>query len=55
MIGSNNDDNVGPVGVAAAAAIVSARRKQRRNHHQFETNPSVRKRQTTRITRKLKV
>jgi len=44
----------GPVGVAAAAAIASARRKQRRNRHQFETNPSVRKRQTTRITRKLK-
>jgi len=44
----------GPVGVAAAAAIQSARRKPRRNHHQFETNPSVRKRQTTRLTRKLK-
>ncbi|XP_023338157.1 DNA-binding protein P3A2 isoform X2 [Eurytemora carolleeae] len=42
----------GPVGVAAAAAIASAKRKRR--NHSFETNPSIRKRQTTRLTRKLK-
>ena len=44
---------LGPVGVAAAAAIASAKRKRR--NHAFETNPSIRKRQTTRLTRKLKV
>ena len=44
---------LGPVGVAAAAAIASAKRKRR--NHSFETNPSIRKRQTTRLTRKLKV
>jgi len=42
----------GPVGVAAAAAIASAKKKRR--NHAFETNPSIRKRQTTRLTRKLK-
>lgn len=42
----------GPVGVAAAAAIVSV--KKRRRPHSFETNPSIRKRQQTRLLRKLK-
>lgn len=42
----------GPVGVAAAAAIASAKKKRR--SHAFETNPSIRKRQATRLTRKLK-
>jgi len=42
----------GPVGVAAAAAIASAKKKRR--NHTFETNPSIRKRQATRLTRKLK-
>ena len=44
---------LGPVGVAAAAAIASAKKKRR--NHTFETNPSIRKRQATRLTRKLKV
>ncbi|KAG9508848.1 hypothetical protein GZH46_02645 [Fragariocoptes setiger] len=42
----------GPAGVAAAAAIASA--KKRKRPHTFETNPSVRKRQQTRILRKLR-
>ncbi|XP_050710544.1 DNA-binding protein Ewg-like isoform X3 [Eriocheir sinensis] len=42
----------GPVGVAAAAAIASA--KKRKRHHCFELNPSIRKRQKTRLLRKLK-
>ena len=42
----------GPVGVAAAAAIQSTKRKRKR--HTFETNPSIRKRQQTRLLRKLK-
>merc|ERR1719195_2225943 len=42
----------GPVGVAAAAAIQSTKRK--RKSHTFETNPSIRKRQQTRLLRKLK-
>lgn len=42
----------GPVGVAAAAAIATGRRKG--HPHQFETNPSRRKRQQTRLLRKLK-
>jgi len=42
----------GPVGVAAAAAIASVKRK--RKSHTFETNPSIRKRQQTRLLRKLK-
>jgi len=42
----------GPVGVAAAAAIASTKRKRR--NHTFETNPSIRKRQQTRLLRKLK-
>ncbi|XP_063845997.1 DNA-binding protein P3A2-like isoform X6 [Scylla paramamosain] len=42
----------GPVGVAAAAAITSA--KKRKRHHCFELNPSIRKRQKTRLLRKLK-
>lgn len=43
---------LGPVGVAAAAAIASYRK--RRRPHQFETNPATRKRQHTRLLRKLK-
>ncbi|XP_015787876.1 DNA-binding protein P3A2 isoform X2 [Tetranychus urticae] len=42
----------GPIGVAAAAAIVTA--KKRKRPHSFETNPSIRKRQQTRLSRKLK-
>lgn len=42
----------GPIGIAAAAAINSAKKKRR--HHLFETNPAVRKRQQTRLLRKLK-
>ncbi|WAR25102.1 P3A2-like protein [Mya arenaria] len=42
----------GPVGMAAAAAITSGRRRKR--PHLFETNPAVRKRQQTRLLRKLK-
>lgn len=44
--------STGPVGVAAAAAIASA--KKRKRHHSFELNPSIRKRQQTRLLRKLK-
>lgn len=39
----------GPVGVAAAAAIATA--KKRKRPHSFETNPSIRKRQQTRLLR----
>lgn len=42
----------GPAGVAAAAAIATARKRKR--PHTFETNPSVRKRQQTRLIRKLR-
>ena len=42
----------GPTGVAAAAAISST--KKRKRPHAFETNPSIRKRQQTRLLRKLK-
>lgn len=42
----------GPIGIAAAAAINSAKKKRR--HHLFETNPAVRKRQQTRLLRKLR-
>ena len=38
--------------MAAAAAIQSA--KRRKKSHTFETNPSIRKRQQTRLLRKLK-
>ncbi|OTF80002.1 DNA-binding protein erect wing-like protein, partial [Euroglyphus maynei] len=41
-----------PVGIAAAAAIATA--KKRKRPHSFETNPSIRKRQQTRLLRKLK-
>lgn len=40
---------LGPVGVAAAAAILTA--KKRKRPHSFETNPSIRKRQQTRLLR----
>merc|ERR1712223_1078817 len=55
---SLNDDlavqlaSAGPTGVAAAAAISST--KKRKRPHAFETNPSIRKRQQTRLLRKLK-
>lgn len=39
----------GPIGVAAAAAIASS--KKRKHPHHFETNPSKRKRQQTRLLR----
>lgn len=39
-------------GLAAAAAVVTSRRRQAL--HKFETNPSTRKRQYTRLLRKLK-
>jgi len=42
----------GPIGVAAAAAIATA--KKRKRPHSFETNPSIRKRQQTRLIRKLR-
>ncbi|GAB6020080.1 hypothetical protein CHUAL_002816 [Chamberlinius hualienensis] len=42
----------GTVGIAAAAAIATG--KKRKRPHSFETNPSIRKRQQTRILRKLK-
>lgn len=40
---------IGPVGIAAAAAIATA--KKRKRPHSFETNPSIRKRQQTRLLR----
>ncbi|XP_076328647.1 DNA-binding protein P3A2-like isoform X1 [Tachypleus tridentatus] len=42
----------GPIGVAAAAAIATG--KRRKKSYIFETNPSIRKRQQTRLQRKLK-
>ncbi|XP_078731109.1 nuclear respiratory factor 1-like isoform X5 [Lampetra fluviatilis] len=42
----------GPVGLAAAAAVATGRR--RRRLHAFESNPFVRKRQQTRLLRKLR-
>ncbi|XP_046580604.1 DNA-binding protein P3A2-like [Haliotis rubra] len=42
----------GPVGIAAAAAIATGKKKG--HPHQFETNPSRRERQQTRLLRKLK-
>lgn len=39
----------GPIGVAAAAAIATG--KKRKRPHSFETNPSIRKRQQTRLLR----
>ena len=39
----------GPIGVAAAAAIATG--KKRKRPHSFETNPSIRKRQQTRLMR----
>lgn len=44
--------SAGTVGLAAAAAIAGGRKKKR--PHSFETNPSIRKRQQTRLLRKLK-
>ncbi|CAH1784466.1 unnamed protein product [Owenia fusiformis] len=42
----------GPIGVAAAACIATG--KKRKRPHSFETNPSIRKRQQTRLIRKLR-
>ncbi|NP_999758.1 DNA-binding protein P3A2 [Strongylocentrotus purpuratus] len=42
----------GPIGVRAAAAIATG--KKRKRPHSFETNPSIRRRQQTRLIRKLK-
>ncbi|XP_069141953.1 DNA-binding protein P3A2-like [Argopecten irradians] len=44
----------GTVGMAAAAAIASGIRRKPKRPHTFETNPSIRKRQQTRLLRKLK-
>lgn len=58
LLGSVQDDvanqlaAAGPVGVAAAAAVMSCRK--RKHPHHFETNPSRRKRQQTRLLRKLR-
>jgi nuclear respiratory factor 1 len=47
--------SAGPTGMAAAAAISSAAAaKKRKRRLSFETNPSIRKRQQTRLLRKLK-
>lgn len=40
------------LGMAAAAAIITG--KKRKKSYSFETNPSIRKRQSTRLLRKLK-
>ena len=45
--------SAGTTGMAAAAAISST--KKRKRSHSFETNPSIRKRQQTRLLRKLRV
>ncbi|XP_054580959.1 nuclear respiratory factor 1-like [Eptesicus fuscus] len=42
----------GPVGMAAAAAVATG--KKRNRPHVFESNPSIRKRQRTRMLRKLR-
>uniref|UniRef100_A0A803VKZ5 Nuclear respiratory factor 1 n=1 Tax=Ficedula albicollis TaxID=59894 RepID=A0A803VKZ5_FICAL len=42
----------GPVGMAAAAAVATG--KKRKRPHVFESNPSIRKRQQTRLLRKYK-
>ncbi|XP_052282203.1 DNA-binding protein P3A2-like isoform X2 [Dreissena polymorpha] len=59
IMGSSVSDDVtnqlaasGPVGVAAAAAVLSTRK--RKHPHHFETNPARRKRQQTRLLRKLR-
>ncbi|XP_045164239.1 DNA-binding protein P3A2-like [Mercenaria mercenaria] len=58
LLGSVSDDvtnqlaAAGPVGVAAAAAVLSTRK--RKHPHHFETNPARRKRQQTRLLRKLR-
>ena len=44
---------LGPIGLAAAAAIATARRRKR--PHSFETNPSIRRRQQTRLLRLVNV
>uniref|UniRef100_UPI00358ED388 nuclear respiratory factor 1-like n=1 Tax=Myxine glutinosa TaxID=7769 RepID=UPI00358ED388 len=44
--------SAGPVGMAAAAAVASG--KKRKRPHIFESNPSIRKRQQTRLLRKLR-
>lgn len=41
---------VGTIGMAAAAAIASGKKHIKRPHA-FETNPSIRKRQQTRLLR----
>lgn len=49
IVYKNNLFLLGPIGVAAAAAIASS--KKRKHPHHFETNPSKRKRQQTRLLR----
>ena len=41
------------IGMAAAAAIITGK-KRKKHTYTFETNPSIRKRQATRLLRKLK-
>ncbi|WAR26159.1 P3A2-like protein [Mya arenaria] len=60
ILGSAVNDDVtnqlaasGPIGVAAAAAVLSTRKRKLHPHH-FETNPARRKRQQTRLLRKLR-
>lgn len=43
-----------PVGIAAGMAIASSSKKRKNKNVAFETNPSVRKRQQTRLLRRLK-
>ena len=56
LLNSSMNDDVtsqlmaaGPIGIAAAAAIATG--KKRKRPHSFETNPSIRKRQQTRLMR----
>ena len=52
ILALNPKASAGPTGMAAAAAISST--KKRKKSYAFETNPSIRKRQQTRILRKLR-
>ncbi|XP_042728287.1 nuclear respiratory factor 1 isoform X3 [Lagopus leucura] len=49
---SHSKGTPGPVGMAAAAAVATG--KKRKRPHVFESNPSIRKRQQTRLLRKLR-
>ena len=60
LTGAGDDDltaqlaAAGPIGVAAAAAVATGKKRKRPSNFLFETNPSIRKRQSTRLLRKLK-